>query len=164
MTMVARTPFSASMRETSKALSPPPITATCEPKSRLGAPTAAAPTWRRPAAATRRAFATRSSHSSPANLVPVAITMAGPDNDRGRTATRHYSANSPVVLPPQGLWRAAVPGLDCQLADVAGELGGVLAPTFPALSEQPLVGIGAELRHTAERALLLDDHGMHAVI
>ena len=32
MTMVGRTPFSTSMRETSKALSPPPITATCRPE------------------------------------------------------------------------------------------------------------------------------------
>src|SRR5213596_2755222 len=44
MTMVTRTPLSASMRETSKALSPPPITATCDPESRLSSPTAAAPT------------------------------------------------------------------------------------------------------------------------
>ena len=34
--MVARTPLSASMRATSKALSPPPITATCAPGSAPG--------------------------------------------------------------------------------------------------------------------------------
>src|SRR6266513_2691462 len=53
MITVTRTPFSARMRETSKALSPPPITATCEPKSAFGSPIALAPRWRRPAAATR---------------------------------------------------------------------------------------------------------------
>jgi len=69
-----------------------------------------------------------------------------------------------LVLPPQALRRAAEPGLDRELADVAGELGGVLTPAFAALPEQPLVGIGGEPRHAAERARLLDDRGMHAVI
>jgi len=68
------------------------------------------------------------------------------------------------VLPPQALRRAAEPGLDRQVVDVAGELCGVLTPAFAALPEQPLVGIRAEPRHAAKRALLLDDHGMHAVI
>src|SRR5262245_61163395 len=68
------------------------------------------------------------------------------------------------MLPPQALRPGAEPGLDRQFAHVVGELGGVLAPALAALSEQPRIGIGAQARHTAERALLLDDHGVEAVI
>ena len=69
-----------------------------------------------------------------------------------------------VMLPPQAMRPGAEPGLDRQFAHVVGELGGVLAPALAALPEQPRVGIGAQARHTAERALLLDDHGVEAVI
>src|SRR5215475_7197615 len=68
------------------------------------------------------------------------------------------------MLPPQAVRPGAEPGLDRQFAHVVGELGGVLAPALAALPEQPRVGIGAQARHTAERALLLDDHGVEAVI
>ena len=37
----------------------------------------------------RRTFATPSSHSSPANLVPVAITVAAADNDRAALVERY---------------------------------------------------------------------------
>src|SRR5258708_1198432 len=81
MITLTRTPFSANIRDTSKALSPPPMIATCEPKSAPGSPTALAPRCSRPVPAIRRAFFTRSSHSSPPNPVPVALTLPPPHND-----------------------------------------------------------------------------------
>ena len=98
MTSVTRTPLSASMRETSNALSPPPITATCVPKSASGSPNAVGPRWTRPAAASCRAFSTWSSHSSPRNSVPVAITRAGPDKDSSAWPGQATSSRKPSPL------------------------------------------------------------------
>ena len=46
-------------------------------------PSAPGPRWTRPSAANCRAFSTWSSQSSPRNWVPVAITSAGQDRERG---------------------------------------------------------------------------------
>src|SRR5262249_35626386 len=99
------------------------------------------------------------------NSAPAGAQGGGPRKSPApRPAPAHAEPKPPVVLTPQALRRAAEPGLDRELADVAGELDGVLTPAFAALPEQPLVGIGGKPRHAAERARHLDDHGMHAVI
>jgi hypothetical protein len=68
------------------------------------------------------------------------------------------------VLLPRALRPRAKPGLDRPLADVSGEVSGVFACIFAALPQQPVVGIGAHARHPAERALLLDDDRVQAII
>ena len=166
MTRVTRAPFSASMRETSKALSPPPITAICAARSAPGSPTPVGPRWTRPASASRRAFFTSSSHSPPRKLVPVAITTAGADKDRGvgEPADAMSSPNWPAALASRALGTGAEPGLDRKAPDVAGERGGILARTFSRPPEQPVIGIGAAPRHAAEHGPFFDDDRAQPVI
>lgn len=69
-----------------------------------------------------------------------------------------------LLLFPQVLRADAEPNLHAERVDMGGEFGGVLAPGFAALPEQPFVGIGTHARHAAERVLLLDDQRRETVI
>src|SRR5262249_3114445 len=70
-----------------------------------------------------------------------------------------------AVRPPPGAQRpAAEPGLNRKLLQMAGEVGGVLAPERARPPEQPRIRVGVGARHAAEFGRLLDDDRPEPVI
>ena len=133
MTRVTRTPFSTSMRDTSKALSPPPITATWEPRSAPGSPDAsraemeaagaAPPAARsRPDRATPRrriSFRSRSRCAAPDS----GCAARWPDNATSSRNSRSFSrrtrrgrASSQVSTAACRMWSANAAAFSCALS------------------------------------------------